>query len=214
MEHSIMVDVELTEFKCFPTNIYTFKSIKDVLQEHENMIVDAKNNILKNKVGYTRMGLFQTGDDLHNLPTFRKFSIFVSQLCSDALAHEGYEKQKIEITQMWANQQDNGSVHPPHGHSNCILSGVYYIKATGNSSKIQFFDPRAQARVFKPRREENNSDNSHMFEVPAITGTGVIFPSWLQHWTPTNTDERISISWNILVRGNYGDPNTLQNAYI
>ena len=214
MEHSIMVDVELTEFKCFPTNIYTFKSIKDVLQEHENMIVDAKNNILKNKVGYTRMGLFQTGDDLHNLPTFRKFSIFVSQLCSDALAHEGYEKQKIEITQMWANQQDNGSVHPPHAHSNCILSGVYYIKSTGNSSKIQFFDPRAQARVLKPRREKSNWDNSHMFEISAVTGTGVIFPSWLQHWTPTNADERISISWNILVRGNYGDPNTLQNANI
>ena len=209
-----MVDVELTEFKCFPTNIYTFKSIKDVLQEHENMIVDAKNNILKNKVGYTRMCLFQTGDDLHNLPTFRKFSIFVSQLCSDALAHEGYEKQKIEITQMWANQQDNGSVHPPHAHSNCILSGVYYIKATGNSSKIQFFDPRAQARVLKPRREKSNWDNSHMFEIPAVTGTGVIFPSWLSHWTPINTDERISISWNILVRGNYGDPNTLQNANI
>ena len=27
-------------------------------------------------------------------------------------------------------------------------------------------------------------------------------------------DERISIAWNIIVRGEYGEPNALQNAYI
>jgi hypothetical protein len=36
----------------------------------------------------------------------------------------------------------------------------------------------------------------------------------LQHWVPSTQHERISISWNILVRGNYGEPNTFQNAYI
>ena len=34
------------------------------------------------------------------------------------------------------------------------------------------------------------------------------------HWVPQTHDERISISWNILVRGNYGEPDTLQNAHI
>ena len=68
----------------------------------------------------------------------------------------GYEKQKIEITQMWANQQNDGSHHPPHTHGNSILSGIYYIKATDNSSGTQFFDPKIQAHRFKPRRKENN----------------------------------------------------------
>ena len=44
--------------------------------------------------------------------------------------------------------------------------------------------------------------------------TGFIFPSWLQHFVPTSKGERISISWNILIKGHYGEPNTLQNAYI
>ena len=44
--------------------------------------------------------------------------------------------------------------------------------------------------------------------------TGLIFPSWLQHWVPTSNGERISISWNILIKGHYGEPHTLQNAYI
>ena len=217
MEHSIMVDVELREWKCFPTTVYTFKSIESVFQEHENMIVDIKTCLKENaKVNKrnTRVNLLQTEPDLHNLPSFKQLSIFVSQLCSDALIQEGYEKQKIEITQMWANRQTDGSHHPPHTHGNSILSGIYYIKSTDNSAKTQFFDPKIQAHRFKPRREKSNWDNSSMIEFSAVTGTGLIFPSWLSHWTPINTDERISISWNILVRGNYGEPGTLQNAYI
>ena len=45
-------------------------------------------------------------------------------------------------------------------------------------------------------------------------GTGVIFPSWLMHWVPATEDERISVAWNIIVRGEYGEPDQLQNAYI
>ena len=48
----------------------------------------------------------------------------------------------------------------------------------------------------------------------SVTGKGFIFPSWLQHWVKTNEEERISVSWNILVNGHYGEPKTLQNAYI
>ena len=53
-----------------------------------------------------------------------------------------------------------------------------------------------------------------MYQVHSETGHGVIFPSWLQHWVPPNSAERITISWNIILRGEYGEENTLQNAYI
>ena len=53
-----------------------------------------------------------------------------------------------------------------------------------------------------------------MVQFDAIEKMGYIFPSWLMHWVPQTLDERISISWNILVRGNYGEPDTLQNAHI
>jgi len=45
-------------------------------------------------------------------------------------------------------------------------------------------------------------------------GIGFIFPSWLMHWVPPTKAERVSISWNVIVRGDYGEPNTLQNAHI
>ena len=34
----------------------------------------------------------------------------------------------------------------------------------------------------------------------------------MQHWVPTTSDTRISISWNIILRGHYGGHLNLQNA--
>ena len=53
-----------------------------------------------------------------------------------------------------------------------------------------------------------------MYQVDSVTGEGVVFPSWLQHWVPPNVDDRITISWNVIIRGQYGEDNTLQNANI
>ena len=60
-----------------------------------------------------------------------------------------------------------------------------------------------------------NMENSNVVMFDATENTGFIFPSWLQHWVRTNNSkERISISWNILIKGHYGEPKTFQNAYI
>ena len=124
-----------------------------------------------------------------------------------------YEFESLEITGMWANMLYEGSIHAPHTHSNNFLSGVYYLNTNKKSSPIQFFDPRAQAQVLRPRNKPN-WNNASIVQFEAIQGRGFIFPSWLMHWVPPTQDERISVSWNILVRGNYGEPNTLQNAHI
>ena len=113
---------------------------------------------------------------------------------------------------MWANKMQNGDVHPPHTHSNNFLSGVYYLKSN-NTAPIQFFDPRPSASVLQPRNTPNQY-NSSMVKFDSIEGSGLIFPSWLQHWVPSPQEQRISVSWNILLRGNYGKQGTLQNAYI
>ena len=223
MEHSNMDNVTQIHY-IWPTLIYSFNSNSNILQEHEKMIADIKDDVNGKKrqspygpryqAGFEKFGLNQGRDDLHNLPSFKKFSIFIEQLSTEILIEEGFKNQTIQITNMWANQQNDGSVHPPHSHANSVLSGVYYIKATNESSKIHFFDPRAQAKVLKPRRDTFTSDNSNVYGIPSVTGTGAIFPSWLMHWAPPNTGERISISWNILVRGDYGEPGTFQNANI
>ena len=168
---------------------------------------------MKTHISETRQkDRYHTDDDLHQLPDFTKLRENIYDATKQYLNNLEYEYDKIEITGMWGNAL-LGACHAPHTHSNNILSGVYYLKSSKNSSPIQFFDPRPQANVLRPRNEPI-WENSSMLQFNSVTGMGFIFPAWLMHWVPPTQDERISISWNILVRGNYGEANTLQNAYI
>tara|TARA_Y100000590_G_scaffold73483_1_gene80931 strand:+ start:171 stop:758 length:588 start_codon:yes stop_codon:yes gene_type:complete len=195
-----MADVKV--HKCFPTIIYEF----DYKPTDKIMMEQYIRQVRKNHE-------YHTDDDLMILSYFAKLRDKIKDVSEQYLDDLQYEYNKIEITGMWANMLYEGSIHAPHTHSNNFLSGVYYLNTNEKSSPIQFFDPRAQAQVLRPRNTPN-WNNASMVQFEAIQGRGFIFPSWLMHWVPPTQDERISVSWNILVRGNYGEPNTLQNAHI
>ena len=197
-----MVDVKTHE--CFPTLIHEFK----LDLNHDKMIDYVYGN------GEARGQIHQTQDDLHKVPVFKPL-IYELVLIHDSIIRKlEYEYDKIEITNMWSNHLYNGDSHPPHTHSNNLLSGVYYLFCGVDTAPIQFFDPRVQSSILVPRRKNNNWHNSSMLQFDSINGSGFIFPSWMQHWVPPTHHERISVSWNILVRGHYGEPKTFQNAYI
>jgi len=196
--------VDVTQHKVFPTIINEFEFDMDK-QEHD-LVIDELNDMEK----YDDNNLItQTTDDLSkHIPKFtKKIYNITEHIC------EKYEYlyDRLEFTGMWANKLNKGDIHPPHTHSNNIFSGVYYLEG---GSQIQFFDPRPQASVLHPNLKHTNFDNSGMIGFDAEKGTGLIFPSWLQHWVTKTDKTRISISWNILLRGDYGQPNTLQNSHI
>ena len=196
--------VNVKQHKVFPTIINEIQFDMDE-QEH-NLVIDELNDMEKFQEDNL---IVQTTDDLSkHIPKFTK-SIYkiTEKIC------EKYEYlyNRLEFTGMWANKLKAGDIHPPHTHSNNIFSGVYYLEG---GSQIQFFDPRPQASVLHPNLKYTNFDNSGMIGFDAEKGTGLIFPSWLQHWVTKTNKTRISISWNILLRGDYGQPGTLQNSHI
>ena len=193
MEHSSMVDVKT--HRCFPTSIHEVKLNIDYLDKKQ-MLLYVKH---KGK-----------DDDLHCMSFFRPLADKVLEYSKKILKDGGYEFDKIEITNMWGNLLSEGQSHAPHTHSNNILSGVYYLQS---GSPIQFFDPRPAATILKPRNTPN-WDNSGMIQFDSVEDIALFFPSWLMHWVPSTSKERASIAWNIIVRGEYGEPHTLQNAYI
>ena len=203
MEYRIMVDV--ITHKCFPTNIHVL--LLD-LSEYDRKHMT--NYIKKCCNGWDEGGPTTRDDTLHKISFFKPLVNQIMVLTDQILKRDGYEFDSVEMTNMWGNELKKGESHAPHTHSNNILSGVYYLKS---GSPIQFFDPRPSASYFKPRNTPN-ADNSSMIEFNSEPNVGLIFPSWLMHWVPPTPNERISISWNILVRGEYGEPNTLQNAHI
>ena len=202
MECSSMANVKY--HRSFPTSIGQFAYYPDDLEKR-----DMETHIQMTEKNH---GL-HTDDDLHKLSYFADLRDVLLSVTKQYMEDLEYEYDKLEITGMWANNLQVGESHPPHTHSNNFLSGVYYLKTSKETSPIQFFDPRPQANVLRPRNKPT-WENSSMIQFNSDTGMGYIFPAWLLHWVPPTKDNRISISWNILVRGNYGEPNTLQNAYI
>tara|TARA_B100000427_G_scaffold317661_1_gene313979 strand:+ start:969 stop:1535 length:567 start_codon:yes stop_codon:yes gene_type:complete len=188
-----MVDVKT--YKCFPTSIH---EVKLNIETHDktNMLTYIKNN--------------GKDDDLHTMSYFKSLADKILECSEKILKDGGYQFKKIEITNMWGNLLNKGNSHAPHTHSNNILSGVYYLQS---GSPIQFFDPRPAATILKPRNTVN-WDNSGMIQFDSTVDIALFFPSWLMHWVPPTSEERVSIAWNIIVRGEYGEPHTLQNAYI
>ncbi len=193
------VKVKIDEYAAFPTMIYKFEA---------NLGTDNDRNMAT----YIRTkNEMQTEDDLMRISFFRPLAETVQHTMVDILKKLEFEYEKIEITGMWGNRLKEGMTHPPHTHSNNIFSGVYYLEG---GSQIQFFDPRPQASVLHPNTTEDNFNNTSMLAFSSEKGVGLIFPSWLQHWVVRTDKTRISISWNVILRGDYGKPNTLQNSHI
>ena len=201
--------VNVIQHKCFPTIINEFEFDMDK-QEHDLVI-----NELNDEGGWLddtykgRELIKQTDANLGN--RIPKFTNQIGEITRKVCEQYSYKYDSFDITGMWANKLEKGDTHPPHTHSNNIFSGVYYLEG---GSEIQFFDPRPQSTVLHPNLKYTNFDNSGMIGFDAEKGTGLIFPSWLQHWVTKTNKTRISISWNILLRGDYGQPGTLQNSHI
>ena len=195
--------VDVIKHSLFPTIINSFEF--DMDEKEYNLVINKLNNIEKSREEL----IIQTTDNLFiDIPKFaNSIGIITEKICEDL----NYKYESIEMTGMWANKLIKGEVHPPHTHSNNIFSGVYYLEG---GSQIQFFDPRPQASVLQIDVTKVTQSNASMLAFDSQKGAGLIFPSWLTHWVPVTDKTRISISWNILLRGEYGQPGTLQNSHI
>ena len=120
-----------------------------------------------------------------------------------------YKEKYIE-----KNILKSGETHPPHTHSNNFISGVFYVQAENNNDTpaINFLDPRGQTCVLQPQQKEYTKDNGTLYFFPAKINRMVLFPSWLQHYVPKNNsnDNRISIAFNVMLRGQVGQPSNFQ----
>ena len=196
--------VDVTRHKIFPTIINEFQFSMD--KQEYDLVIDELNDMEKYKENNL---ITQTTDDLSkHIPKFTKEIYKITEHICEKYS---YLYDRLEFTGIWANKLIKDEIHPPHTHSNNIFSGVYYLEG---GSQIQFFDPRPQASVFQTDVTKVTQSNASMLAFDSQKGAGLIFPSWLTHWVPVTDKTRISISWNILLRGDYGQPNTLQNSHI
>ena len=153
--------------------------------------------------------------NLHKQKEFKFFADLIILTSKRIIEQIDYKVEDITITDMWANVLKDTEHHPMHTHSNNFLSGTYYLQSDQKAS-IVFHDPRPAADVIVPRKKETTLNNSSLLSYASKQNRAVIFPSWLPHWVQQNKSKtkRISIAWNIQIKGQVGEHHEFQSATI
>jgi uncharacterized protein (TIGR02466 family) len=111
---------------------------------------------------------------------------------------------KFLPTQAWLNFTTQGQWHHKHAHPGSLISGVYYVAASGDTDRIMFF--RGGYKRVPFTQAEFNPWNSDSWWIPVAAGDLVLFPSELEHMVPpvTTDSTRISLSFNTWFEGSAG----------
>ena len=198
MEHQII----------FPTNLFLIEDF------YNSDITEMKKYISDLWVNRDYDDRWQTKSaDLHNQKEFKEFAELVISTSKDILNELKYDVEDVVITDMWATVLKSGENHPAHTHSNNFLSGVYYLHSDQGAS-IMFRDPRPAADVILPRIKETIIANASLLSYTSKQNRAIIFPSWLPHYVKPNKskNKRISIAWNIQLKGQVGEHHEFQSA--
>ena len=191
----------------FPTEVYICDDVLEV-----EYIDSMKEDILKTSTDKTN---WQSSPKLHLQPKYKALSNKVTEVSKLIFKDINYVYDRFEITDMWSNILKPGEAHRPHTHSNNILSGVFYVHSD-EAAGIQFYDPRPQAGVLNPEVKGFTKANATAWELKSTTNRMIMFPSWLQHLVPINNSDnnRISIAFNVMLRGIVGQSTDYQSSEI
>ena len=188
----------------FPRPVVTIQM--DPLNSEEIEYIESLDDNLRKNVGnYTTNDHYILSND--QLSRFKdNIQVFVQEYFDNIICASA--ETIPYITQSWANFTYDGGYHYPHKHSNSIISGVFYVKCSDND-KISFTDYRQDTIELTPT--SFNIYNSDSWWLPAIKNQLLLFPSSLRHSVPsiTTDDSRISISFNVFVKGKLGTEQTL-----
>jgi len=148
--------------------------------------------------GETTYGTRSLLDD----PNFTTFIEFVKGKGKDFLNVMGYDANRVPWKPyFFANSFLEGSNHPKHLHSQCTLSGIFYLKTPPGSSNI-IFHPNQPFKDFFDYMffvKERTWHNMATVEYTPEPGLLLLWPAWLYHEVPPNhsTTPRTSIVFNL-----------------
>jgi len=111
---------------------------------------------------------------------------------ADKIMKEVYVPNQ-RLSDSWVNIQNKGSTLDFHNHPNSVVSGVVYLKANGNDSKLVFQNP------LTPMSPTAVSPHRETYELTPKTGLLVMWPSYLMHGSGPSinqSDERIVFGFN------------------
>lgn len=165
-------------------------------------IFDAKHKDLNTGFyhnGETTYGRYSLTDDAN----FAPFVEFIRQKAHDFLDMQGYDASRVPWRPyVFANSFREGSSHPRHLHSQCTISGIYYLDTPAGSSNIVFTPNQPFKDFFDYMffiKDASNWYSLSRVEYAPYPGLLLMWPAWLYHEVPPNQSQepRTSIVFNL-----------------
>ena len=158
----------------------------------------------------------QTNPDLHTdevfFPLVKEITNFVYHVVCEGLQYTS--DYTVEITAMWGNIQKPGEQLRTHQHHNNILAGVFYLNENDDFPLLRFERPHFGS--FDPLVDEFNAYNQGSYLIKPERNKVVLFPAMLSHGVDVNqsNEDRLSISFNVMLRGRYSRPEQKQSVIL
>jgi uncharacterized protein (TIGR02466 family) len=192
----------------FPQAVY-FSTLERALTEEELKTIDEYKKKTKKNSGNkfsTDLEQFTTDSYVLKHKTLKNLKEDLTTKIKEYFNEIVCTKDSITpyITQSWFKYTETGQFHHSHHHLNSYLSGIFYIRAKKEVDEIIFNksnDRQLALIVTKP-----NPFNAMSCRLSVKTGDVILFPSTLEHEVlpKKGTDLRISLSFNVFVKGTLG----------
>ena len=190
----------------FPTPIYISKLNREISIEELSFINKNKLDVYKNEGNTT-----SNDNYILNNKEFKNLKEELDLRVQDYFAKIISPVNNIEhyITQSWLNYTETNQYHHKHEHPNSLVSGVLYINCHEEYDKIKFFNDKY--KIIKLEVKEWNLWNSESWWFAVKTGDIILFPSSLTHMVETKqgTNTRISLAFNVFIKGTVGNNKSL-----
>lgn len=220
---------ELLEFFPVPINFFTIspeitkQSLDVILSEMKTKCKDKK--AADNVISFCKtndINTYQSSDDIYKN---KKFNFLVDEIFDCAYTYcdnTNIDVENFEITMMWYNVYSKHGENGEHFHPNSFLSGIYVLKDDEVDKNFElnghvpgrtyFMNPIMQNFIMHPSTKDGGSRYYTTNVVPLLTsGTLILFPSWLRHSVSKHPgkDYRVTIAFNLMLRGKAGKKQTL-----
>ena len=198
--------MEATINSIFPTPIYISKLNRELVNKELTFINKTKLDVCKNEGNIT-----SSDNYILNKKEFKDLKKDLDLRVQDYFNKVISPSNNITpyITQSWLNYTETNQYHHKHSHTNSLVSGVFYINCDEKFDKIKFFNENY--KTIKPETKDWNIWNSESWWFPVKTGDIIMFPSSLTHMVETKegTNTRISLAFNVFIKGTIGNNKNL-----
>lgn len=135
----------------------------------------------------------------------------IHQKIQQHVDHFGYSglglDQQVECTIIgsWSVCIPPGKPQHKHNHTACSISGILYVQGNHQSGHLTLQSPNRGVfdNSVRPLIRELNKFNCGGYNVAPLTGTIVMFPSYVEHSVSPNqsNQDRYSLAFDVFVQG-------------